>query len=65
MAWFEAINYGRPINFISVFLDICSIFAILHGVQAALVAGDANFIPQGLSDGAIVACLPHERVNSL
>ena len=60
MAWFEAINYGRPINFTSVLLDICSIFTVVHGVQGTLVAGDTDFLPQRLSDGAIVACLPHE-----
>jgi hypothetical protein len=64
LALFGAINYGRHVNFISV-LDRCSIFTIVHGVQRALVAGDTDFAPQRLSDGAIVACLPREGVNSL
>lgn len=37
----------------------------MHGVQGTLVAGDADFVPQRIGDAAIVACLPHEGVNSL
>lgn len=68
MAWLEAINYRHPIDCwgsTSVLLDICNIFTIVHGVQGALVAGDTDFLPQGLSDGAMVTCLLHQCVNSL
>ena len=68
MAWLEAINYSNPVNCrgcTSILLDICNIFTIVHGVQGALVAGDSDFLPQDLSDGAMVTCLLHECVNSL
>lgn len=63
MACLEAINYRHPVNCrscTSVFLDICYVFTIVHGVQSALIAGDMDFLPQGLIDVTVVTCLPHE-----
>ncbi|KAL6906348.1 hypothetical protein ACP4OV_003949 [Aristida adscensionis] len=37
----------------------------MHDHTGALVAGDTKFLPQGVSDAAIVTSLPHERVYSL
>ena len=68
MAWLEAIKYRHPVNCwgcTSILLDICNIFTVVHGVQSALVAGDTEFLPQGFSDGTVVTCLLHQRVNSL
>jgi hypothetical protein len=63
MAYLETINYRHPINCrgcASIFLDVCYVFTIVHGVQGALVAGDTDFLPQRLRDVTIVTCLPHE-----
>jgi hypothetical protein len=63
MAYLEAINYRHPINCrgcTSIFFDVCYVFTIVHGVQGALVAGDTDFLPQGLRDVTIVTSLPHE-----
>jgi hypothetical protein len=68
MAWLQAINYSHPVNCwgcASILLDVCNIFTIVQGVQGALVAGDTDFLPQGLSDGTMVTRLLHQRVNSL
>jgi hypothetical protein len=63
MASLEAIHYMCPINCrgcTSIFLGVCYVFTIMHGVQGALVAGDMDFLPQGLCNVTIIARLPHE-----